>query len=117
VLPCRIWHSGIFFPVGLPLFVPPAKGVLLFDFHGLAAAGDGADAPLGDNHLGAALGAAISLAYSICHVYHLFFQIVLTNYKPESGLLSKLERKNVESLAQNGLMIDIVNRRCYNFDT
>jgi hypothetical protein len=50
-------------------------GLLLLDFHGLAAAGDGAGAPLGDNHLGAALGAAISFAYRICHVYHLFERV------------------------------------------
>ena len=48
---------------------------LLFEFHGLAAAGDGAVAPLGDNHLGAALGAAISFAYRISHVYHLFLRV------------------------------------------
>jgi hypothetical protein len=48
------------------------RGSLLFNFHGLAAAGNGAGAPLGDNHLGAALGAAISFAYRICHVYHPF---------------------------------------------
>jgi hypothetical protein len=35
--------------------------------HGLAAAGDGAGAPLGDNHLRAALGAAVSFAYLIRH--------------------------------------------------
>jgi hypothetical protein len=44
------------------------RGCLLLDFHGLAAAGDGARAALGDNHLGAAFGAAISLAYRISHI-------------------------------------------------
>jgi hypothetical protein len=59
------------------LYVHPVKGALLFEFHGLAAAGDGAGAPLGDNHLGAALGAAISLAYRICHIHHPFVLVYL----------------------------------------
>jgi len=59
-------HSDIFFLVGLPL-VNLLQTVLLFDFHGLAAAHNGAVAALGDNHFGAALGAAISLAYRISH--------------------------------------------------
>jgi hypothetical protein len=49
---------------------------LLFDFHRLAAADDGAVAALGDNHFGAAFGAAISFAYRIRHVYHLLFLLV-----------------------------------------
>jgi hypothetical protein len=50
----------------LPLF-NLLQTVLLFDFHGLAAAVYGARTALGDNHFGTALGAAISLAYCICH--------------------------------------------------
>jgi hypothetical protein len=43
-------------------------GWLLFLFHGLPAAGDGAAASLGDNHFRAALGAAVSLADLISHI-------------------------------------------------
>jgi hypothetical protein len=59
--------------------------VLLFlDFHGLAAAGDGAVAPLGNNHLCAALGAAVSLAYLIRHILSpLYVIFVLFYYKTE----------------------------------
>jgi len=35
----------------------------------LAAADDGAGARLGDNHLGAALGATVSFTYLICHLF------------------------------------------------
>jgi hypothetical protein len=50
--------------------VPPA--VLFLDFHRLAAANDGARARFGDNHLGAALCAAVSFPYYVGHIYHLF---------------------------------------------
>jgi hypothetical protein len=50
----------------LPL-VNLLQTVLLFDFHGLAATDNGARAALGDNHFGAALGAAVSFANSISH--------------------------------------------------
>ena len=60
------------FPSWLAIFLPPALGFLLLDFHGLAAADNGAIAALGDNQLAAALSAAVSLADYICHIYHLF---------------------------------------------
>jgi len=41
--------------------------LLLFEFHGLVAAGNGAGAAAGYDHLSAALGADISLSYGICH--------------------------------------------------
>jgi hypothetical protein len=41
---------------------------LFLDFHWLAAAGDCPVAGLGNNHLGAALGAAISFPYLISHI-------------------------------------------------
>jgi hypothetical protein len=50
----------------LPLF-SLLQTVLLFKFHGLAAAVNSAAAALGDNHFGAAFGAAISLADCISH--------------------------------------------------
>jgi hypothetical protein len=43
---------------------PPS---LLFQFHRLIAAGNGAVAASGDNDLSAALGAYISLSHCICH--------------------------------------------------
>jgi hypothetical protein len=57
---------------------------LFLNFHGLAATGDCAVAPLGDNHLGAALGAAVSLAYLISHILPpLNVIFVLFYYKTE----------------------------------
>jgi hypothetical protein len=49
-------------------------GCLLLLLHGLATAGDGAGASLGDNHLGAAFGAAVPFAYLICHVRTTFLR-------------------------------------------
>jgi hypothetical protein len=70
--------------------MPPA-GTLLFDFHGLAAAGDSSGACLGDNHLGAALRAAVPFTYLICHVLSPLYETLPTiNYTPEVRLLSKL---------------------------
>ena len=49
--------------------LPPAKWFVLFLLlHGLAAAGDGAFASLGNDELGTALGADIPFAYLICHL-------------------------------------------------
>ncbi len=41
--------------------------LLLFEFHGLVAAGNGAVAAAGYDHLSPALGADVSLSYGICH--------------------------------------------------
>jgi hypothetical protein len=44
------------------------RNSLLLDFHRLTAAGDCPVAGLGNNHLGAALGAAVSFSYLISHI-------------------------------------------------
>jgi hypothetical protein len=41
---------------------------LLFYFHRLTAAVDGAVSTTGNNNLGTALGAVIPLAYLVCHI-------------------------------------------------
>jgi hypothetical protein len=71
------------FPNWLAIINLP-QTVLLFDFHGLAAAHNSARAALGDNHFSAALGAAVSLAYRISHnLSPLCVIFVLYNYKTE----------------------------------
>jgi hypothetical protein len=72
-------------------FINLLQTVLLFDFHGLAAAYNGARAALGDNHFGAALGAAISLAYRISHnLSPLCVIYILFNYSHACQILSKM---------------------------
>jgi NhaP-type Na+/H+ and K+/H+ antiporter len=47
--------------------LPASRLLLLLLLHGLAAAGDGAGATLGNNELSAAIGAAVLLTYLIRH--------------------------------------------------
>jgi hypothetical protein len=51
--------------------------------------GDRAVASLGDDDFGAALGAAVSFTYLICHGMHPFIEFTL-HYMPRTPLLSKL---------------------------
>jgi hypothetical protein len=66
VLQCHIPGSDISYLTGLPLNDLP-NGFLFLLLHGLATAGNSAGASLGDNHLSAALGTAITFTYLICH--------------------------------------------------
>jgi hypothetical protein len=53
--------------------------------------GDRAVASLGDDDFGAALGAAVSFTYLICHGMHPFIEFTLY-YMPAAPLLSKLDK-------------------------
>jgi hypothetical protein len=48
-------------------FLTSREKLLLFQLHGLAAVIDRTAASLGDDNFGAALGAAVSFTYLICH--------------------------------------------------
>jgi hypothetical protein len=63
--------------------------------------GDRAAASLGDDDFGAALGAAVSFAYLICHRLHLFIEFT-SYYMPAVPLLSKLAAPDAFSICYSG---------------